>query len=118
MHQQTILIGNLSAKVPEFTITPNGCSVCTFSMATNETFMSNGEKQNHTEWHEIVCFGKLAETCKNYLGPKRFIFIEGKIHTEHWDYKGDHYTKKVIRAYKMKFLGPNKEDIEVSEEVN
>jgi single-stranded DNA-binding protein len=60
----------------------------------------------------------LAEICDKYLGPKRQIFVEGKIHTEHWIFNNQNYTKKVIRANKIKFLGHNNENIEISEEVN
>ena len=67
---------------------PSGTSVAKFSLATDERFTDkNGDKQERTEWHNIVAWGKLAEICGQYLRKGKLVFIEGSIRTESWDDK-------------------------------
>ncbi len=84
---RVILVGRLG-KDPEIRSIPSGTSVAKFSLATDERFTDkNGEKQERTEWHNVVAWGKLAEICGQYLRKGKLVFIEGSIRTESWDDK-------------------------------
>jgi single-strand DNA-binding protein len=84
---RVILIGRLG-KDPEIRSIPSGTSVAKFSLATDERFTDkNGEKQDRTEWHNVVAWGKLAEICGQYLRKGKLVFIEGSIRTDSWDDK-------------------------------
>ena len=103
---KAILIGHLG-KDPEVRYMPNGEAVANFSIATSETWKEkSGEKQERTEWHNIVMFKRLAEIAGEYLKKGALVYIEGKITTEKWqDKEGkDRYTTKII-AHEMKMLG-------------
>ncbi len=64
----------------------SGSPVCTFSLATNENWKDKaGNAQGHTEWHSMVCFGKLAEICGEYLTKARQVYIEGTIRSHTWE---------------------------------
>lgn len=82
---KVILIGNLGAD-PEMRYTPQGAAVCTFNMATNETWTDTaGEKQERTEWHRIVAWRRLAEFCSEYLKKGSKIYVEGRLQTRSWE---------------------------------
>jgi single-strand DNA-binding protein len=82
---KVILIGNLGGD-PELKYTPSGAAVTNFTVATNESWMDGkGERQEKTEWHRIVVWGKLAEICKEYLKKGSKVFIEGRLQTRSWD---------------------------------
>jgi len=84
---KVMLIGRLGAD-PEFRVTLNGSSVVTFNLATDEIYKDkNGQKIERTEWHRIVAWDKLAETCKQYLTKGKLIYVEGKLTTRSWDDK-------------------------------
>jgi single-strand DNA-binding protein len=80
--------------------------VARFSMATNEPYNDKqGKPQEHTEWHEIVAWGKLAEICGQYLAKGKQVYIEGRL--EYGSYEKDgvkHYTTDII-ANTMQMLG-------------
>jgi single-strand DNA-binding protein len=103
---KVILIGNLG-KDPEFKVTPGGSPVCTFSLATTERYNDkSGQRQEKTEWHNIVVWGKLAETANQYLKKGRSAYIEGRIQTRSWDDKdGTKKYKTEIVANQIQFLG-------------
>src|SRR3954471_4205023 len=87
MINKVILVGRLG-KDPEIRSTPSGTSVARFSLATDEKFTDrNGEKQERTEWHNIVAWGKLAEICGQYLKKGKLVYIDGAIRTDSWDDK-------------------------------
>lgn len=102
---KVILIGNLG-KDPEFKYTPSGQPVATFSIATTERFADkNGQRQERTEWHNIVVWGKLAELVNQYLKKGRSAYIEGRITTRSWDDKdGNKKYKTEIVANTIQFL--------------
>ena len=108
MKNLAILIGNLGAD-PELKYTQNGTPVATFNMATSERWKDQqGQQQEHTEWHRIVVWRRLAELVNEYLHKGSKIYLEGKIQTRKWqDQNGiDRYTTEII-AREMKFLdGP------------
>ena len=82
---KVILIGRLGAD-PELRYTPSGRPVASFRVATNEYWVdANGVKQELTEWHRIVAWGKLAEFCGQYLSKGKQVYIEGKLRTRSWE---------------------------------
>jgi single-strand DNA-binding protein len=102
---KVILVGNLG-KDPEVRHTPNGQAVANFSVATSESWTDKGgQKQERTEWHRVVAWGKLAELCGKYLSKGRQCYIEGKLQTRAWDDKdgGKRYTTEII-ASTVQFL--------------
>ena len=103
---KVILIGNLGAD-PELKTLPSGQAVCEMRLATNETFTDKqGEKQEKTEWHRIVTWGKTAENCNRYLKKGRTIYVEGRIQTRTWDDKDGvkKYMTEIV-AQSVQFLG-------------
>ena len=103
---KVILVGRLG-KDPELRSIPSGTSVAKFSLATDDRFTDkNGDKQERTEWHNIVVWGKLAEICGQYLRKGRLVYIEGSIRTDSWEDKesGQKRYRTEIIAREMKML--------------
>jgi single-strand DNA-binding protein len=103
---KVILIGNLGAD-PEVRFTPGGQAVANFRIATSDSWTDkNGQKQERTEWHRIVVWGKLAELCGEYLKKGRQCYIEGRLQTREWTDKENrkNYTTEVV-ANSVTFLG-------------
>ena len=94
---KAMLFGNLT-RDPELRALPSGGNVCSFSVATNRTFKkADGSKQEATEFHNIVVFGRVAETCAQYLKKGGSVYIEGRLQTRSWDgEKGKQYRTEVI----------------------
>ena len=95
---KVILIGNLG-KDPEVRYTPGGQAVANFTIATNENWTDKqGQKQERTEWHRIVVWGKTAELCGEYLSKGRQVYIEGRLQTREWQNKEGQkqYTTEVV----------------------
>ena len=106
MINKVILVGRLG-KDPEIRSTPGGQSVAKFTVATDERFTDrNGEKQERTEWHNIVAWGKLGEICGQYLKKGKLVYLEGSIRTDSWDDKetGQKRYRTEIIANTMKML--------------
>lgn len=103
---KVILLGNLG-KDPELRYTPNQTAVGTFSLATGERRKdASGQWVDHTEWHNIVTFGKTAENCSNYLKKGRQAYIEGRIQTRKYqDKQGQDRWKTEIIADTVQFVG-------------
>src|SRR3989344_6281418 len=78
------LIGNLT-RDPELRYTPNGAAVCSFGLATNRTWVTEGEKKEDTEFHNIIAWNKLAEICSQFLAKGRKVYVEGRIATRSWN---------------------------------
>jgi single-strand DNA-binding protein len=103
---KVILIGNLGAD-PEVRFTPSGQAVANFRIATSESWNDkSGQKQERTEWHRIVVWGKLAELCGEYLKKGRQCYVEGRLQTREWTDKEQkkNYTTEVV-ANQVVFLG-------------
>jgi single-strand DNA-binding protein len=103
---KVILVGNLGAD-PEVRFTPSGQAVANFRIATSENWTDkNGQKQERTEWHRIVVWGKLGELCGEYLGKGRQCYVEGRLQTREWNDKEGkkNYTTEVV-ANNVVFLG-------------
>jgi len=106
MINKVILVGRLG-KDPEMRSTPQGNTVAKFTLATDEKFTDRaGEKQERTEWHNIVAWGKLGEICGQYLKKGKLVYIEGSIRTDSWDDKesGQKKYRTEIVANTMKML--------------
>ena len=106
MINKVILVGRLG-KDPEVRSTPSGQTVAKFTMATDERFTDkSGEKQQRTEWHNIVAWGKLGEICGQYLRKGKLVYIEGRIQTDSWDDKetGQKKYRTEIICNEMKML--------------
>ena len=104
---KAILVGNLG-RDPELRHTPNGQAVVNFTLATSETWTDkSGERQERTEWHRIVVWGKTAEMCNQYLSKGRTVYVEGRIQTREWEDKDGNkrYTTE-INANTVNFIGP------------
>ena len=78
------LIGNLT-RDPELRYTPNGAAVCTFGMATNRTYVTEGEKKEEVDFHRLVAWNKLAELCNQLLKKGTKVFISGRLQTRSWE---------------------------------
>ena len=103
---RVFLMGNLGVD-PEVRFTPSGQAVANFRIATNESWTDKqGQKQEKTEWHRIVVWGKLAELCGEYLKKGRQCFVEGRLQTREWtDKEGKkNYTTEIV-ANNVQFLG-------------
>jgi single-strand DNA-binding protein len=106
MVNKVILIGNLGAD-PEVRYTASGTKVTNFRIATTEKWKDkDGNKQERTEWHNIVTYAKLADVCGEYLSKGKQVFIEGRIQTRSWeDRDGQKRYMTEIIASEMKMLG-------------
>lgn len=92
------LIGNLGAD-PEIRATKDGKSFASFSIATSDTWNdAQGQKQEKTEWHRVVVFGRMAEVIQQYVRKGARIFIEGKLQTRKWTDKqgAERYTTEIV----------------------
>ncbi len=103
---KVILIGNLG-KDPELKYLPSGQAVATFSLATTEKWTDKGgQRQDRTEWHTVVVYGKVAEIVNQYLKKGRSAYVEGRISTRSWDDRdGNKKYKTEIVANTVQFLG-------------
>ena len=103
---KVILIGNLGGD-PTVRYTPTGTAVANFNIATTERFTNKGgEKEERTEWHRIVAWGKLAEICQQYLKKGKQVYIEGRLQTRQWeDQQGQKRQTTEIVANVMQMLG-------------
>jgi single-strand DNA-binding protein len=103
---KVILIGRLG-KDPELKYTSSGVPFCRFSLATDDVWndKNSGERQERTEWHNIVVWDRLAEICNQYLTKGRLVFIEGSLQTREWDDpEGNKRRTTEIRAREMVML--------------
>lgn len=103
---KVILIGNLGND-PEVKFTPSGTAVTNFSLATNEVWNNkDGNREERTEWHRIVCWARTAELCGEYLSKGRPVYLEGRLQTREWEDKEGkkRYTTEIV-AQTVKFLG-------------
>ncbi len=104
---KVILIGNLG-RDPEMRYTTDGSAVANFSIATTDQWRdkASGEKQERTEWHRIVFFGRTAEIAGEYLKKGRPVYIEGRLQTRKWTDKdgNERYTTEIV-GDRMQLLG-------------
>jgi single-strand DNA-binding protein len=102
---RVIILGNLG-KDPELRYTQNQTAVVTLNIATTDSRMVNGQRQDQTEWHRVIVWGKQAESCSKYLTKGRSVFVEGRLQTRSWDDKtgAKRYTTEIV-AGMVKFIG-------------
>lgn len=110
---KVILVGHVGRDV-EMRHTPSGTAVAKFSLATNEVWKDkNGQRQEHTEWHNIVAWGKLAEFCGTYVSKGRQLYVEGTLRTRTYDdEKGNRRYFTEVRANVIKLLGSRPQGVE------
>ncbi|MBN2528774.1 MAG: single-stranded DNA-binding protein [Deltaproteobacteria bacterium] len=104
---KVILVGNLG-KDPEVSYTQGGTARCRFPVATGESYQSNtGERQERTEWHNVVVWGKQGENVGKFLSKGRQVYIEGRLRTRSWDDEktGQKRYMTEVNAQKVVFLG-------------
>src|SRR5437867_682331 len=103
---KVILIGNLG-RDPEVRYTQGGTAVANFTLATNEVWTDKGgERQERTEWHRIVVWGKQAEIVREHLTKGKQVYIEGSIQTRQWDDReGNKRQTTEIKALRVVMLG-------------
>lgn len=106
MVNKAIIIGNLG-RDPELRFTASGRAVARFTVATSERWTDQqGQRQERTEWHNIVVWGKQAEACGQYLAKGRQVYVEGRITNRSYDDKDGNkrYISEII-AREVRFLG-------------
>jgi single-strand DNA-binding protein len=113
---KVILVGNLGAD-PEKRFLPSGGSVTNLRLATSEVRKnrSTGESNEHTEWHRVVLFDRLAEVSAQYLSKGSQIYIEGKLRTRKWQAQdgAEKFMTEVV-AEEMQFLGGQRNKVDLS----
>ena len=109
MLNKVTLIGRLG-RDPEVRYMPNGDAVCNFSVATSETWTdrNSGQRQERTEWHNVIMYRRLAEIAGQYLKKGSQVYLEGKIQSRKYtDKNGTERTAYEIICHEMKMLGGN-----------
>ena len=103
---KVILVGRLGAD-PELKVVGQGSSVARLSLATSESWTGkDGQKQERTEWHRVVVWGKLADICGKHLSKGRQVYVEGRIQTRSWeDQQGQKRYSTEVVANTVQFLG-------------
>ncbi len=102
---KAMVFGNLT-RDPEMKALPSGMSVCSFSLATNRVYNDrDGKRQESTDYHNIVVFGKQAETVSKYLTKGSSAYVEGRLQTRSWDKDGQKQYRTEIVADRVQF-GP------------
>ncbi len=115
---KAMVIGHLGQK-PELRYIPtSSAAVTSFSVATNDVLLDKqGQKQERVDWHNIVVFGKLAETCAKYLDKGREVYVEGRLRTracEPGDGGSKQYRTEIV-AFSVQFLGSRPTDVPLSD---
>jgi len=98
MINKVILVGNLGRE-PDIKFTGDGKAIANLAVATSESWTdkTTGQKQEKTEWHRVVIFGRLADIAQKYLHKGSKVYIEGQLRTRKWDKNGvDQYTTEVV----------------------
>ena len=102
---KAILFGNLT-RDPELRALPSGMNVCNFSIATNRVYRDrDGKKQEQTDFHNIVVFGRQADTVTQYLKKGSSVYVEGRMQTRSWEQNGEKKYRTEVVADSVQF-GP------------
>lgn len=95
---KVVLLGRLG-RDPEIRMTQTGQQVANFSMATSESWTKNGVREEKTEWHNIIAWGKLAEIISKYVKKGSMLYVEGKLQTRSWEKNGEkRYTTEIVAS--------------------
>jgi single-strand DNA-binding protein len=104
-----ILCGRLG-RDPEVKFTGNGKAMCLLSVATDDTYTdASGARQQRTDWHKVVVWGKPAEACGQYLAKGRQVLVDGALRTRTYEHNGTKRTSIEIVADRVEFLGGGKD---------
>jgi len=102
---KAMILGNVGYD-PEVHLTQTGRAVANFSVATTDVWGDGEDRQERTEWHQVVVWGKLAETCGQYLTKGRQVLVEGRLQTRSYeDHDGHKRSVTEIVAQQVQFLG-------------
>lgn len=102
---KAMIYGNLT-RDPEMKALPSGMQVCSMSLATNRVYNDrDGKRQEATDYHNVVVFGKQAETCAKWLTKGSGAYVEGRLQTRSWDKDGQKQYRTEIIADRVQF-GP------------
>ena len=101
---RVILAGNL-VRDPEIRYLPSGLSVTSFAIAVNSRYRSNNELKEEVSFFDVVVFGKLGETCAEYLSKGRPVLVEGRLRQRRWESEGTKRSKIEVVAGGVQFLG-------------
>lgn len=116
MINKVILVGNLG-RDPEVRSTQSGQPVASFTLATSRKWKDkNGQRQEQTEWHNIVCWGRQAEVAGQYLTKGKQIYVEGRLQTRSWDDRqtGEKRYRTEVVCENFQMLGPRQQDFEAA----
>jgi single-strand DNA-binding protein len=106
---RVVLLGNIGADV-EVRTTPSGKAVANFSLATNEGYTKDGEREERTEWHRIVVWDQLATTCAKHTQKGSTVLVEGRLQTrEYADKDGKAMFSTEVVASNVQFVGKGKD---------
>lgn len=102
---KAILFGNIT-RDPELRALPSGMNVCNFSIATNRVYKDrDGKKQEQTDFHNVVVFGRQADTVSQYLKKGSSVYVEGRMQTRSWEQNGEKKYRTEVVADSVQF-GP------------
>ena len=105
------IIGNIG-RDPEMRFTPSGAAVTSFSVATTRRYTKDGERKEDTMWWKVTAWGKLAETCNQYLGKGSKVYITGRVSLNEWeDNDGGKRQQIELTANEVIFLDKRKEEL-------
>ena len=116
---KAIIIGN-AGKDPDTKYTDAGVAVCTLTLATKHSWKEKeGQRQEKTEWHRVVFWGKLAEIVDRYVRKGSQVYVEGRIETRKWTDKNgnDKYTTEIVADQMQMLSNRPKQEIDNDEEV-
>ena len=109
-----MLIGHLG-RDPEIRYTPDGAPVATFSLATSENWTDKNGSRQHTEWHNVVAWNRLADLSKRFLTKGRQVYIEGRIRSREWnDREGNKRRTTEVIASQIVLLGSRPQNIDAA----
>ena len=105
------IIGRLG-RDPELRYTSSGSPICSLNVATDESYNDrDGNKVERVEWHRVSVFGKIAESCANYLAKGSLVYVEGNLTTRKWqDQNGQERFTTEIKAKSVQFLDKRNDD--------
>lgn len=107
-YQKVTIVGRLGAD-PESKQLEGGTSVCNLSVATTKSWTKDGQKNEKTEWHRIVCFNKTADLAAQYLSKGKQVLVEGELQTRSWDKDGVKMYSTEVLANRVVFLSPKEQ---------
>ena len=116
---KVLIIGN-AGKDPETKYTESGTAVCTLTLATKHSWKEkDGQRQEKTEWHRVVFWGKLAEIVDKYVKKGSQVYVEGRIETRKWTDKNGHdkYTTEIVADQMQMLSGKPKAEVDNDDEV-